>query len=506
MSTGWESRLAILRRDTASKLLEPLQTHGWAATIEREVEQGEYLIVNAERAGFEHRVAVMYTSATANAVYKALASQVEHILIHGEIYKLESYAYGITTPVSTVDDFHDILIGWNNASSTGKFAPNRAPTPITAQPPKHRILLSEEPIDAIWLRLRQLTSVSLARKLVAARAANEAVALDDEVIRTKAEGLAFSLRNASDYFRMRDGQNVSQRVLNLYYGAMSFAFAEMLAAPEGPAGLAEIEKSTTQGHGLCTLDGEHAGLEHVVVSSVATGFFASWMKFLGILTDGFPRQKPKVYTDLVKQQRSSWLTVEELFARIPEVSDLFLDIFTSKPAWILPTYDDLANPSSSPLRKKQERSSTTYSVFVDDSARLTVEDIAAFPGPISQISDLASKDPGRHFRVAVDVTGKEIWWDALPLHHSPFERTALILPAFGSVGEYRAICIALLYALSIVVRYRPSVWRQVQEGDHDHIRVLVEAYLAVVERVLPEQFLERITAQRVFAKQPGAWL
>ncbi|HEY4242780.1 MAG TPA: hypothetical protein VGM88_23355 [Kofleriaceae bacterium] len=31
------------------------------------------------------------------------------------------------------------------------------------------------------------------------------------------------------------------------------------------------------------------------------------------------------------------------------------------------------------------------------------------------------------------------------------------------------------------------------------LRVLVEAYLAVVERVLPEQFLERITAQRVFA-------
>lgn len=57
-----------------------------------------------------------------------------------------------------------------------------------------------------------------------------------------------------------------------------------------------------------------------------------------------------------------------------------------------------------------------------------------------------------------------------------------------------------------MVRYRPSVWRRVQEGDHDHLRVLVEAYLAVVERVLPEQFLEHIiTAQRVFAKQPGSW-
>lgn len=505
MSTGWDSRLAILRRDTESKLLEPLRTHSWTATIEREVEQGDYLIVAAERAGFEHRVAVMYSSATANAVYKALASQVEHIFIDGELYKLESYAYGISTPVSGVDDFHSILIGWNNASSTGKFAPTSSPTPITAQPPKHRTLLSEAPIEAIWLRLRQLTSVALARKLVASRAANEGVALGDEAIHAKAEGLAFSLRNARDYFRMRDGQNVSQRVLNLYYGSMSFAFAEMLAAPKGPTSLADIEKSTIQGHGLCTLDGAHEGLEHVVVSSVATGFFASWIKFLGIPTDMFPRQKPKIYDDLAKQSKASWLTIEDLFARIPEVSDLFLDIFTSKPAWVTATYDNLANPSMSLFGPRKEPPSTIYAVLVDESARLTAEDIATLPGPISQISEVTAEDAGRHFRVAVDRTGKEAWWAALPIHHSPFEQSALIVPVFGGVGEYRAICMVLLYALSIMVRYRPSVWRRVQEGDHDHLRVLVEAYLAVVERVLPEQFLERVAAQRVFAMQPGGW-
>jgi len=41
------------------------------------------------------------------------------------------------------------------------------------------------------------------------------------------------LRNASDYFQAKDGQTLSQRVLNLYYGSLSFAFAEMLAAPLG---------------------------------------------------------------------------------------------------------------------------------------------------------------------------------------------------------------------------------------------------------------------------------
>ncbi|MBK7539152.1 MAG: hypothetical protein IPI49_28055 [Myxococcales bacterium] len=337
------------------------------------------------------------------------------------------------------------------------------------------------------------------------RAANEGVSLDEEVMRTKAEGLAFSLRNASDYFKTRAGQNVSQRVLNLYYGSMAFAFAEMLAAPKGPAGLADIEKITTQGHGSARSTGSWTA-SSVVVSTVATGFFASWMKFLSIPTDSFRARSRRPTRTLRSSLESSWLTVEALFARIPEVADLFLDIFSSKPAWITPTYDQEANPSLYRVGGRKGRPTTTYSIFVDDSARLTTEDIAAFPGPISQILRRGLRGPGPPLpRVAVNAAGKEIWWDALPVHNSPFERTALIVPAFGVVGEYRAICAALLYALSIMVRYRPSVWRRVQEGDHDHLRVLVEAYLAVVDRVLPEQFLERITAQRVFAKQPGAW-
>lgn len=503
MSAGWETRLAILRQDAEQKILSPLRTHAWTAAIENEVEHGEYLIIKAARGGQSHCIALMYSSATKNEVYRSLSVQVEHIFIKGELYKLESFAYGIEKPVSTADDFHHTLLRWNEGSVDGKYAPSGSSAEVEARPPKHRTLLAEAPIDAIWLRLRQLASVTLARKLIETRARDEGVQLEPAVVTTKAEGLAFALRNAIDYFNVRDGQNVSQRVLNLYYGSLSFAFAEMLAKPTGPKTLGEIEDSTKQGHGLCTVDGASEGLEHIVVGVIASGFFPTWMKFLGLPTSSFPRQKPKAYDDLKKQPENTWVTIEQLFARIPEVADLFADIFDSKPAWVTPIYDQDANAGPS-LFGTKERPTTTYAILLDDSARLTKDDIPAFPGPISQIAEVPSKDPGRHFRVAVDATGKDLWWDALPIHHSPFERTALIVPLFGGVGEYRAICVALLYALSIVVRYRPSVWRRVQEGDLDHLRVLIEAFLAVVERVLPEQFLEKVTGQRVFAKQPGA--
>jgi hypothetical protein len=39
----------------------------------------------------------------------------------------------------------------------------------------------------------------------------------------------------------------------------------------------------------------------------------------------------------------------------------------------------------------------------------------------------------------------------------------------------------------------------------DHLCVFIEAFPFVVERMLPEQFLETVSGQRVHAKQPGAF-
>ena len=506
-STGLRQRLDILRRDAERKILEPLLTHGWKAAIDQEVENGEYLLISAERGGHHHRIALLYTSATDNAVYKDASRQAEYIFFNGQPYMVNSFAYGLDKPVGSADDFHTLLLKWNASSSDGNFVPvaNDA-DPMIASRPQHRVLLSEEPIKAIWLRLRQFHSVTLAKKLIADRAQRESVPLDDASIRSKAEGVAYALRNAADYFHAPEVRNVSQRVLNLYYGSMAFAFAEMLSAPRGPRTLAEIEDVTKQGHGLYTVDGVSDGLEHLVVGVISAGFFPAWMKSMGLGVDNIPKRnkRPYGYHELAGLPEFSWLTIERLFACIPEVADLFNDIFKSAPRWVTPVYDQSANARPS-LFSKSEVSTRAYVLLLDNSGRLNREDIAGFPGPISEIGPVTSEYPGSQFRVAVDFTGKGSWWDALRLHHSPFERNALILPIFGAVDDYRAICVVLLYALSIIVRYRPSVWRRVQEGDLDHMRVLIEAFLAVVERVLPEQFLEKVSGQRVFAKQPGSF-
>jgi hypothetical protein len=488
-------------------MLEPLRVHGWKASIEREGEDDEYFVIAAERGGHRHLVGLLYGSAIDNRIYKKLASQVEHIYANGELYKIEQYAFGIDTPVSAAKDFPALMLEWNKASAEGKFAGGVDDAECENEDElsaSHRLLLSETPIDAIWLRLRQFHSVTLATKLIKERAKRGSVSISADVIRAKAEGVAYALRNATDYFNSEQTRNVSQRILNLYYGGMAFAFAEMLASPSGPTTLADIEESTKQGHGLYTIDGKTDGLQDIVVGVIASGFFSAWMRFLGLNMDNVPSKKPKKLDDVAILLPGSWVTLEQLFARIPEISDLFSDIFESPALWLNPSYDQAANPNTFTM-DTNVRPSRVYAVLADATGRLTKEDVATFPGPFGEIQPIVSSGKERRFRVAVDLSGKKIWWDALPLHQSPLGKTALILPVFGNVGSYRSICLVLLYALSIVVRYRPSVWRRVQEGDLDHMRVLIEAFLAVVERVLPEQFLEQISGQKVAEKQPGSF-
>ena len=494
--------MQILRNDAERKILESLRTHGWTPTIEREFPDG--LVIAAQRGGHRHKVALIYTSATDNEIYKALAAEVEHIFFNGEPYRINEYAYGVLDRVSSADDFHSVLVEWNKTSVDGKFVPeNKDAAPVEAVAPQSRLLLSEEPIEAVWLRLRQLQSVTLAKKLIERRAAAEGVALESSVVQSKAEGVAYALRNASDYFHSREGRNVSQRVLNLYYGSLAFAFVEMLAAPHGAETLAKIEDSTKLGHGLYTVDGSGSGLEDIVVG-VFSGFFPAWAASIGQPINAIPQKKARRYNEVASYPEMSWISVEALFASIPEISDLFSDIFDSKPRWVTPGPDQMANAGMG-LFGTRRPATRSYVQLVDGTCRLTKEDIALFPGPISEIGEIASEGGGRRFRAAVDHPGKQFWFEVLKIHHSPLGRQALIQPIFGIIDEYRAVCVVLLYALSIIVRYRPSIWRRVQEGDLDHMRVLIEAFLTVVERVLPEQFLERITGQRVLAKQPGSF-
>jgi hypothetical protein len=496
--TGIEVRMRILRQAAAQEIIKPFRTHGWDADVFSENLDGEYLVMRATKSDVERKVALMYSSATSNTHYKVLDASVDHIFTNGALYHIERYAYGIATPVEPVGEFFPLLVAWNK-----ELAPAMLPAAPETLPRAIRHITGESPLDGVWARLNQFASVQLAEKLVRRRATDERVALSEEVVKAKAAGVAFAIRNAADYFRAIPHDSLNKRILNLYYGALALAFSELLASPRGPADLDEVEGMTKQGHGLYTVPSQTADFGGLNVGVLATGFFPRWVSFLGEDTSLFPRSKPKTASDLEKLAPRMATTLCELLAAIPEISDLFSEVFDIPPSWLVPVVDREANPGL--FGRGAAPQGATYVKLIDSSGLITRDRIETAGLPIAEITLLTEPADERGFRVRVDHVGHTYWHGVVPIHRSPFEqRGALILPVVSGASQYRAIAMVVLYALSILVRYMPSAWRRVEGGDWDHHLALIKTTLGVFERLLPQQFLESILNESVYARQPGS--
>lgn len=494
-------RLVLLRRDVEQILLKPFRSHGWKADIVQEHDHHSSLEVVASKGSRSVRIGVLYSSATENAHYKAIEKHAEHIFYYGNPYMLDSFARDVKIPVEPLGDFLPLLVALNK-----EIEPDRSPPVRHIPKPAIRRIREENPLEGILNRLQQFTSVSLAQKLVERRAQSSGIELVSERVASKAEGIAYAMRNALDYFTFAPGDKLNKRILGLYYGAIAFAFAEMLASPRGPSDLDEVEGMTKQGHGLFTILDAEGGFGNLRVGVLATGFLPQWLSFLGHDTSAFPKRKPRSTGDLRAEDSEMNCTLQFLFASMPEIEDLFAEVFGSAPNWIIPVYETALNrvPAINGTNKKPD---STYGLFVDRSGQISADRLKATGWPLAEIQLSEDRErPGVAYRARVDHVGHGLWWDVLPIHSSPFgHRRTMLLPSVGGMTEYRTIATTTLYALSIMARYMPSAWRRIEGGDEDKYLALVKAALAVWERVLPEQFLASIADETILATQPDGW-
>ena len=500
MDAGKEARLKILEGDVKRDIIAPFSLHNWKCTIDGQFPNGEYIVVTIKKANVGFKIALLYSCATANEIYKVLDKTVDLIVINGSFYHLDSYAYGIETDVIEKSDIQSYIIKWNSFASDGKISVGGPDKPKIKPREFSSYIQSESPINQIWSRIRQFKTKGLARKLVIERYSSEKKDISNEEMDQKAEGIAFCIQNGCDYFEAAGNQKLNQRVVSLYYGGIAFASAEMLASPNGPSSLEEVEGMTKYGHGLYTFDSiDNNSFEGFIVGALSNGFFRKWVEFLGSDVSIFSTKKPTKPED-IDLSKPEVTTLIELFSRIPELEDLFLLVTNSPVNWLNFDYDIEANGVSLNNPRLRE----TYVTITDISCSQTKEDIASLSLPLEQIEYKESKCSGMHFKALLKHPDEESWYSVINQHRSPFTGSSVILPIFGSVSEYRAICVALLYTLSILVRYRPSIWREVISGKHENYLALTEEFLDVYERLAPQEFYENLLSKEVHVAQSGS--
>ena len=168
--------------------------------------------------------------------------------------------------------------------------------------------------------------------------------------------------------------------------------------------------------------------------------------------------------------------------------------------WLLFNYDMEANG----LKFKDR--GATYLKITDKSCSKTLEDIENLDLPLEQIEYIETNEPYLHFRALLNHPDHKYWYEIIKLHKSPFTSTSYILPIFSSINDYRCIATVILYSLSILVRYRPSIWRSVVTGQYENYLALTEEFLFVYERLAPELFLESLLGTKIHVVQSGSML
>ena len=98
-------RKFILTEDCMKDLVRPLRDAGWSVDVSEPDEEALYMTVVASHGEKLFGVALLYSCATDNNVYRMLAEKCEAILYRGAPYKQESFAYDIPVHVGPV-------LGW----------------------------------------------------------------------------------------------------------------------------------------------------------------------------------------------------------------------------------------------------------------------------------------------------------------------------------------------------------------------------------------------------------
>lgn len=367
---------------------------------------------------------------------------------------------------------------------------------------------SENPIEQLWLYLSSLESIELSKKFISKRAGNRGISLDETILTEKAVGTAYCLRNAREYLRP-PSMEWSKRILNTYYGLMSIVEAILIADPKTNYDLEKLEKATTLGHGLKNIDDKNDQFPKAQKIYVTSGgLFAEYLKYREVNTDSIKINRK--ITNASELSSSECVSIDELLARIPEISNLYFEMAGKMPLCVGISKDthcseEKKTGNSQPVNTDEGLEETWLRLFFPSSPTLEfIEELCIGLENYELYTRKTGKRP-MYWVGRIKHKQNNAWETSIKLHKSPMASSYWIKPVMGSIEDYLSINYMLLYILSILVRYRPKIWREISEGHLDNYFAVIKYYIEAVSRGLPQIALQKVSGRKVTVYQPGTF-
>ena len=397
--------------------------------------------------------------------------------------------------------------------------------PNNTRPPaaEERIegIVAENAVEALRLRLRRMTSPTICARMLAAKYPT----LTERAVKEKSEGIASSLRSALGYWESAP-VTLNARILNQYYFMLQLSIAEQVATNAQDSTLAAIQRHTENGHGLATLQASDSVFpDNYYVFALKSGHFGSFCRSLGIDTNTFAfGERRREWLKVTDDDKKKFLTLTDLLRRVPELRSAIYPCL-SAPALSFHIDHSSKNMSLRAERATEKMQATgqfaapnwgpdpsegptteTYLTFATGfggGEGVTAEYLNSLDLPIKEIHAEHDSLSERAELIGVYAhPSSEYWWKSLPLYNG-VNGTSLMVPFWG-LSDVFLLHFVILYALSIVVRYLPSLWFEIDHGSLDHIKALLEEYMVITDRVLPRLAIERIAGVKLRVVAPGS--
>ena len=376
-------------------------------------------------------------------------------------------------------------------------------------------LVAEDVQQVIWLRFRRLTSARLCRRILESRAPD----LTKENAESKAEGVASAVRSAMGYWESTTA-SLNAKILTRYYALLQVTIAEQVASPEPASDLTEIQRHTEFGHGLATFNREDLPFpQSLQIAPLKNGHFFHYCRYrnLDIAQYSFER-RPRSWDGLSDDEKEKVVSLADVFRRIPELQPLVEECLGNQPLSFHIGHDG-KNMELKAARNREHMAktgaftlnappdgnmTTTYVTIYPHSTNISKAYLDSLALPFNNIQEETDRYSGsKKFVGEIKHPSADLWWNHFNSYKSGYCGTSVIVPFWGTIDDPFILHFLALYALSIVVRYMPSRWHEIEDGSLDHIRALIEHYLAIVDGVLPRLAVERITNARLNVVTPG---
>lgn len=380
--------------------------------------------------------------------------------------------------------------------------------------------VSDTPSEMALRLLGRYRSSEMCRRVLIQHNVVRSAPLSDDVIERKALGMASSVEAGLGYWLSSDA-SLNARLLTRYYAFLQFTIAEQVASLDNTDDLAAVQRHTELGHGLFFVEDDSEPFpDSLKVGVLTSGHFWSYLGHLGGRAAARPSAfKRRPGTEEWKGSRARVVSVSELFGRIPELLEVVGHHLGQRPMAFRLSHarrsDDLRSTARraalsplQPIRDNEPKPpyEVTYAKLWStdpavDADFILAQDLRPLRNPEACQGRPGDEAPG----VVAEVRhGRDTrWWDAVPRYRSDVSGSCFVIPALG-VRDPWPLNLMLLYALSIVVRYRPDLWRRVQSGELDHIASLFDFYVSSLDAVAPQIALDRITGIKHVISTPGS--